>query len=139
LRKYQIFSGKYKEMRAEGGEIKSDAERRAMSEKRRFKEKREFKKRLDEEDDNNGGYGRDRFAGRGRQNDYGKKRPERSFRDRDDDRTDRSDRGERKSFDRSFRDRDKRPFKGNRDNDRRFNKSYGKEKKYRNDFEDFDD
>jgi putative N6-adenine-specific DNA methylase len=145
LRKYQIFSGKYKEMRAEGGEIKSDAERKAMSEKRRFKEKREFKKRLDEEDDNNGGFGRDRFSARGKQNDYGRKRTDRSFRDRNDDRSERADRGERKSFDRKGydrdrdRSRDKRSFKGGRDNDRRFNKGYGKEKKYRNDFEDFDD
>ena len=52
FRKYQIFSGKYKDMRADGGEIKTDEERRLMAEKKRFKAHREFKRALDEEDDN---------------------------------------------------------------------------------------
>ena len=43
FRKYQIFSGKYKELRSEGKEIKTDEERRQMAEKRRFKMHREFK------------------------------------------------------------------------------------------------
>lgn len=51
FRKYQIFSGKYKEMKAEGGEIKNDEERRLMAEKKRFKAHREFKRGIDEEED----------------------------------------------------------------------------------------
>ncbi|MCD8318450.1 MAG: RNA methyltransferase, partial [Paraprevotella sp.] len=34
--RYPIFSGKYKDMRAEGGEIKTDEELRQMAEKHRF-------------------------------------------------------------------------------------------------------
>lgn len=49
--KYQIFSGKYKEMRAKGGDIKTSEERRQMAEKRRFKAHREFKKRVDEDEE----------------------------------------------------------------------------------------
>ena len=51
FRKYQIFSGKYKDVRAEGREIKTDEERRQMAEKRRFKMHRDFKKSIDEEDE----------------------------------------------------------------------------------------
>lgn len=51
FRKYQIFSGKYKEARAEGMEIKTDEERRQMAEKKRFKVHREFKKAIDEDED----------------------------------------------------------------------------------------
>ena len=48
LRKYQIFDGRYDEMRASGGNIKSDMERRMMADRKRFKQHREFKKRLEE-------------------------------------------------------------------------------------------
>ena len=51
LRKYQMFSGKYNEVRSEGREIKSDSDRRQMNEKRRFKERRGVKQRLDESDE----------------------------------------------------------------------------------------
>lgn len=51
FRKYVIFSGKYKEVRAEGREVKTADERRQMAEKRRFKAHREFKKAIDEDDD----------------------------------------------------------------------------------------
>lgn len=50
FRKYQIFSGKYKDLRADGMDIKTAEERRMMAEKRRFKAHREFKKGIDEED-----------------------------------------------------------------------------------------
>ncbi len=50
FRKYQIFEGKLKTYRSEGGEVKTDEERRQMAEKGRFKQKREFKKRIDEDD-----------------------------------------------------------------------------------------
>lgn len=49
LRKYKIFDGKFNDMRAEGGDIKTSRERRLMSDQKRFKQKREFKTRLDEQ------------------------------------------------------------------------------------------
>lgn len=52
FRKYQIFDGKMKDFRAEGGIVKTDEEKRQMAEKRRFKQNREFKKRLDEKEEN---------------------------------------------------------------------------------------
>lgn len=51
LRKYQLFSGKYNDARAEGVEVKSDEDKRQMAQKRRFKQNRDFKKGLDEKDD----------------------------------------------------------------------------------------
>ncbi len=51
FRKYQSFGGKYNEMRAKGGQIKTDEERKQMAEKRRFKANREFKKRIDGEEE----------------------------------------------------------------------------------------
>lgn len=52
FRKYQIFDGKMKDFRAEGGTVKTDEEKRQKAEKRRFKQNREFKKRLDEKEEN---------------------------------------------------------------------------------------
>ena len=52
LRKYQMFDGKMREFREEGGVVKTEEEKRQMAEKRRFKQNREFKKRLDEEQEN---------------------------------------------------------------------------------------
>ena len=52
FRKYQIFSGKMREFRAEGGVVKTEEEKRQMAEKRRFKQNREFKKRLEEQEEN---------------------------------------------------------------------------------------
>ena len=52
FRKYQIFDGKMKDFRAEGGTVKTDEEKRQMAEKRRFKQIRELKKRLDEKEEN---------------------------------------------------------------------------------------
>ena len=51
LRKYQIFSGKYNDVRSHGRIIKTDHERRQMAERRRFKERRSFKQGLDESDE----------------------------------------------------------------------------------------
>lgn len=45
FRKYQIFDGKMQTFRAEGGEVKSEEERRFMADSRRFKQHREFKER----------------------------------------------------------------------------------------------
>jgi putative N6-adenine-specific DNA methylase len=52
FRKYQIFDGKMKDFRSEGGIVKTEEEKRQMAEKRRFKQNREFKKRLDEQEEN---------------------------------------------------------------------------------------
>lgn len=66
FRKYQIFSGKYKDMRADGGQIKTDEERRQMAQKKRFKANREFKKSIDEDDDQSGfRFKRDNQGGKG--------------------------------------------------------------------------
>ena len=50
--KYQMFDGKMREFREDGGVVKTEEEKRQMAEKRRFKQNREFKKRLDEEQEN---------------------------------------------------------------------------------------
>ena len=52
LRRYQMFSGKMKTFRQEGGEVKTEEERRQMAEKHRFKKEREFKQRLSEQESN---------------------------------------------------------------------------------------
>lgn len=124
FRKYQLFDGKMKEFREEGGIMKTDEERKQMSEKHRFKTNREFKKRLDEAEDNEEGDIRSftfhhrepsDFGGRGRRRDFDDDKGfGRGGRDRD------SRGGDR---DRSFRsgDRDKgfRSFRGSRDKDSR--------------------
>lgn len=56
FRKYQIFDGKYKDMRAEGGSIKTDEERRQMAEKHRFKQNRKFTQKFDDDDENGESY-----------------------------------------------------------------------------------
>ena len=56
FRKYQLFSGKLSDFRAEGGKVKTDEERQLMSDQRRFRAKRDdFKKRFDEENNSFGG------------------------------------------------------------------------------------
>ena len=52
FRKYSLFEGKMKEFRAEGGIVKTAAEKKEMAQKHRFKKNREFTKRLDEESSN---------------------------------------------------------------------------------------
>ena len=52
FRKYQIFEGKMKVFRQEGGIVKTDEEKQQMAEKHRFKKNREFKQRLDEQEEN---------------------------------------------------------------------------------------
>ncbi len=54
LRKYQLFDGRYDDMRAKGGEIKSEHERRLMSDRKRFKQHRDFKERLEEDPEERG-------------------------------------------------------------------------------------
>lgn len=54
FRKYQMFDGKMREFREDGGVVKTEEEKRQMAEKHRFKKEREFKKRLDEQEENEG-------------------------------------------------------------------------------------
>ena len=101
LRKYQMFSGKFNDLRAQGGDIKTAHERRLMADHKRFKQHREFRDRLEDEPE-------ERMP---------RKRWEEDRRTADDRRrgTDRrwraSDR-EKRSFERGERpfDRNKRPF-----------------------------
>ena len=55
FRKYQIFDGKLKNFRHEGGVVKTEDEKRQMAEKHRFKKNREFKQRLEETEQNEEG------------------------------------------------------------------------------------
>jgi len=48
FRRYQMFEGKLRDFRQEGGVVKTEKEKKAMAEKHRFKKNREFKKRLDD-------------------------------------------------------------------------------------------
>ena len=50
FRKYQMFDGKLKDFRSEGGVVKTEEEKRQMAEKHRFKKEREFKKREEQEE-----------------------------------------------------------------------------------------
>lgn len=52
FRKYQMFDGKMKVFRSEGGAVKTEEEKRLMAEKHRFKKVREFKQRLEEQEQN---------------------------------------------------------------------------------------
>ncbi|MCH4148839.1 MAG: THUMP domain-containing protein [Prevotella sp.] len=55
FRKYQIFDGKMKTFRSDGGIVKTDDEKREMAQKHRFKKEREFKERLEGEAENEEG------------------------------------------------------------------------------------
>ena len=52
FRKYQMFDGKLKDFRHEGGVVKTEEEKRQMAEKHRFKKNRDFKQRLEETEQN---------------------------------------------------------------------------------------
>lgn len=89
LRKYLIFDGKFNDMRAAGGDIKTAQERRMMADKKRFKQKREFKTRLGEQPESrefsgDRNFGKKRYSNEERR--YGQKDTNRrSNRFRDDD------------------------------------------------------
>ena len=55
LRKYQMFDGKLKEFRSEGGDVKSEEDRRVMADRQRQRKMREFRQRRDEQEDNEDG------------------------------------------------------------------------------------
>jgi putative N6-adenine-specific DNA methylase len=139
FRKYQMFDGKMRVYREEGGIVKTEEEKRQMAEKHRFKKEREFKKRLDEQEENEGADIRNfKFHSLEKRNDRREERAERKeFRaERKEYRGERKDfRSDREKSDRSGRkerygqkDRSgKKPFHkgdrqfGNKKNSRRFN------------------
>ena len=55
FRKYQMFDGKMKMFRSEGGTVKTDEEKRQMAERHRFRKEREFKQRITEQTENEDG------------------------------------------------------------------------------------
>ena len=55
FRRYQMFDGKLKDFRHEGGVVKTEEEKRQMAQKHRFKKEREFKQRLEETEQNEEG------------------------------------------------------------------------------------
>ena len=55
LRRYQMFDGKMKQFRSEGGTVKTEEEKRQMAQTHRFKKEREFKQRLSEKVENEEG------------------------------------------------------------------------------------
>ena len=52
LRKYQMFDGKMRQFRSEGGIVKTEEEKQQMAQAHRFKKEREFKQRITEHADN---------------------------------------------------------------------------------------
>ena len=115
FRKYQMFDGKMREFREEGGTVKTDEEKRQMAEKHRFKKEREFKKRLVEQEENEGADIRSfkfRSLERKEAKEYRDSREKRDFRE---------SHGER-----DFHERGERDFRGNRDfRDSRGNRDRG--------------
>ena len=90
FRKYQMFDGKLKVFRQEGGVVKTEDEKRQMAEKHRFKKNREFKQRLEETEQNEEG---DIRSFTFHHHDIEKKdRREKSFRKEDSDREERRER-----------------------------------------------
>ncbi len=133
FRKYQLFDGKMKDFRAEGGTVKTEEEKRQMAEKRRFKQNREFKRRLEEQEENEAADIRTfrfRSMERREERDNNERRERKAFR-RDDERKpfrrDRDD--DRKSF---RRDGDRKPFRkgDNRGGHERFDRSGGKDRRF---------
>ena len=113
FRKYSLFDGKMKEFRADGGIVKTAAEKKEMAQKHRFKKNREFTKRLEEESSNAEGDIRN-FTFHKHEIDGFSGRKKRATRDHDDSHDNENRRGKRGN---SFGGRDER--KGNK----RFDKS----------------
>ena len=122
FRRYQMFDGKLKDFRHDGGIVKTDEEKRQMAQKHRFKKEREFKQRLEETEQNEEGdirsftfhrheLGERKMRDDRRDHEYREDRKD--WKDRKDrkDRDDRKFRRDRKDrFDRS--DKNPRPGKG---------------------------
>ncbi len=118
FRKYQMFDGKMKEFRSEGGVVKTDEEKRQMAEKHRFKKEREFKKRLSEQEENEDADIRNFKFHSLEHKALKNNREERSFRN-DDRKPFRSD--DRKPF----RNDDRKPFRDNKKPFKKNNRRFG--------------
>jgi putative N6-adenine-specific DNA methylase len=120
FRKYQMFDGKMRDFRADGGIVKTDDEKRQMAEKHRFKKEREFKKRLNDQEENEEGDIRSFKFHSLERKEPRKPREPRDDRESRDSRDSRKPRDFKKDFKKDFRkSKDfKKPFKKN--NDRRF-------------------
>lgn len=122
LQKYQIFGGKLDEFRKEGGDIKTDEERRIMAQPHRFKQNRDFRKRSDEEteeDSNIPDYmlrkHREFEQNERRRSRYDSREDRRSYRRDDDDERRRGYRDRDDSFRRSRSDERRRGGQGHDD------------------------
>ena len=105
FRRYQMFDGKLKDFRHEGGIVKTDEEKRQMAQKHRFKKEREFKQRLEETEQNeeadirNFTFHRHDLEKHEREDRKGRRNDKRDF--REDRRAGKKDKG--RNFDRSER------------------------------------
>ena len=132
LRKYQMFSGKFNEMRAEGGDIKTAQERRMMADRKRFKQHRDFKDKLEDDP-------RDRFRRKEDREDF-RREDRREFKtsNREDDHRNFKRGVDRKDF---KRDGDRRDFKrgdSKRSDSKSFNRNKGNNKYGKKHFNDED-
>ena len=119
LRKYQMFSGKFNDMRAEGGDIKTAQERRMMADRKRFKQHRDFKEHLEDDP-------RERFTRKKDREDFRRDSRKGDFR--------KDARGERKEF----RGDSRKDFRGDRKDYRGERKDHrGERKDYRSDHKPF--
>jgi putative N6-adenine-specific DNA methylase len=130
FRRYQMFDGKLKDFRHEGGIVKTEDEKKQMAQKHRFKKEREFKQRLEETEQNEEADIRTfTFHKHNLEKHDRKERSFKSSRNAQESREDRQGRSSRKDRDfrkeRDFRNirkgKGNRDFnKGNRDKKRRF-------------------
>ena len=132
FRKYQIFDGKLRDFRSEGGIVKTDEEKKLMREQHRLQKERGFKKRLTETEENEEGDIRSFKFHRHDVLTGDDKRPRRRSNDDDDNK-----RG-RKPFDRKGNGGFDRKGKGGFD--RRGKGGFDRKKKRQNnDFDSYDD
>jgi putative N6-adenine-specific DNA methylase len=118
FRKYQIFSGRYNDLRSDGGQIKSEDELKQMGEKHRFKEHREdFKRRFSDDDEEDVPTGH--FRVRGVRDDDDRRGGRRFDRDKES-RFGGRDRDRESRFGGRDRDKDSRFGGRDRDKDSRF-------------------
>ena len=122
FRKYQMFDGKLKDFREEGGIVKTDEEKRQMAEKHRFKKNREFKQRLEETEQNEEADIRSFTF-----HHHDLEKPERPARRSRENREDREGRRERN--DRRGRN-DRKDWKDRKDRKSRDNRSFGKKRRF---------
>jgi len=137
FRKYQLFDGKLKDFRHEGGVVKTDDEKRQMAEKHRFKKNREFKQRLEETEQNEEAdirsftFHKHDLERKSERKDRDSRKEFKGDRDFREGRNNRDNRKERK--DRNFRDM--RKGKGNRDFSKG-SRDFGKKRRFDNEEDD---